>query len=610
MEKLDNQSPAAYIIKIKEYQKEIGNLKKKIQDLENKNKIYQIQIIDFQKEKINVEQDLKNLQNSHQKDKKQIINLEKEVENIDRTEKEKNRLLEISLQNEVNFYKGLHETGLAKVDAADNIIKLNNAQNKYIEDLEDELQKLRSNSDVTICRLKIQHDKHYYDLKQKMMGYIKEAQHNMAKNNADNLELSSKLAILYKNQMLNELENQSIEIQNLIKIKEKQDKLIYALKNEIEVHKSVEKSVLSKNANYINIIKKLEKIINEDKNNKNESNKIDDDNNIENNDKNENEKHERQNTDSNLYFRNMKNFEQIDELKEGNIPILNGDEFNKFYSQIVGDINLKRENYDTKLQNLYNKHNMKLFNDYLNLLKIYKNTSKNYQNLKNKFKTMKDKEKSIQQKFSGILKLYEFALEELLKNDDLKQKKIYLNEKNISSGNFDSFNSKQKYIIITKLVQQLLPLIDDNNEEKEIFILKNSFQNDKINTTRCTMFSHDSSSRVLSMLKINDSNYKSGSDEINSNKTRNVNINLEDSNSIKSSVSNFHKTMNSIYKNNKLKNLELKRHNIFSIDNKKNLYKINNNKPLMKLMKIRNFNSDLDAKNRDNLCLTRNQYFN
>ena len=89
---------------------------------------------------------------------------------LDRTEKEKNRLLEISLQNEVNFYKGLHETGLAKVDAADNIIKLNNAQNKYIEDLEDELQKLRSNSDVTICRLKIQHDKHYYDLKQKMMG--------------------------------------------------------------------------------------------------------------------------------------------------------------------------------------------------------------------------------------------------------------------------------------------------------------------------------------------------------------------------------------------------------------------------------------------------------
>ena len=64
------------------------------------------------------------------------------------------------------------------------------------------------------------------------------------------------------------------------------------------------------------------------------------------------------------------------------------------------------------------------------------------------------------------------------------------------------------------------------------------------------------------------------------------------------------------YKNNKLKNLELKRHNIFSINNKKNLNKINNNKPLMKLMKIRNFNSDLDAKNRDNLCLTRNQYFN
>ena len=536
MQKFNNQVPAAYITKIKIYQKEINNLKLKIQDLENQNKIYKLQIMDFQKEKITVEQNIKSLQDDHEKDKKQIINLEKEVENINRSEKEKNRLLEHHLQNEVNFYKGLHETGLAKVDAADNIIKLNNAQNKYIEDLEDELQKLRSNSDVTVCKLKIQHDKHYYDLKQKMMGFIKETQHNMAKNNADNLELNSKLGMLYKNQMLNELENQSIQIKNLIKIKEKQEKLIYVLKSELKVHKGVEKLVLSNNLNYINIIKRLEKMINKDKNN--ESNNIDDNNNLNNNEN--SEKHERQNTDNNLYFKNIKIGEQGDEQKEDNIPLLDEEEINKFYSQIVSDINFKREYHDIKLQNLYNKQNIKLFNDHVSLLKLYQETSKNNQNLKNKLKTMKDKEKSIQQKFSGILKLYEFALEELLKNDDLKQKKILLNENNISTGNFDSFNSKQKYIIISKLVQQLLPLIDDNNEEKEISILRNSFQNNKINSTKCTMFSPDSSSRLLSRLKINESNYyKSGFNKINTNKNKNKNLNFEDSNSMKSSVSNY-----------------------------------------------------------------------
>ena len=248
--------------KLFEYSNENDYLKEKISLLENKNNTYQNKILDLKcqiKELLEMQQNNRNLTEEKKNFQNRIKNLEKEIIDVTQNIKGENRQTENQLENELIFYKGLHETGIAKVDAADNIIKLNNAQNKYIIDLENELEQLRNNSDVTVCKLKIEHDLHYYNLKKKMMDYVKEIQHNMAQNNKDNMELNSKLNMLYKNQMLNELEHQALQIKALLHIKQKYEKLIFVLKQELDLHKKAEKSFISKNMKYLNIIKDIDK---------------------------------------------------------------------------------------------------------------------------------------------------------------------------------------------------------------------------------------------------------------------------------------------------------------------------------------------------------------
>ncbi len=232
----NNNFPKDIIQKLQDNSEEINLLKEKISILESQNNKYQNKILDLN---LQIKELVKtNIENCHlieQKKnyEKKIESLEKEIIDITSNIKEENRQIENQLENEVVFYKGMQETGMAKVDAADNIIKLNHAQNKYIIDLEKELDKLKNDGDATVCKLKIEHDLHFYNLKKKMMDYVKEISHNMAQNNKDNLELNSKLDMIYKNQMLNELEHQAIQIKELLKIKEKYKKKFFCIKTRI-----------------------------------------------------------------------------------------------------------------------------------------------------------------------------------------------------------------------------------------------------------------------------------------------------------------------------------------------------------------------------------------
>ena len=249
------------IKKLKDNAEEINSLKEKISLLEKNNSAYINKILDLKLQiKDLVESNIKNRALSEEKQSfiHRIKDLENDIINITSNIKSENRQTEKQLENEINFYRGLHETGMAKVDAAENIIKLNNAQNKYIIDLEKELDDLKSNNDINICKLKVEHDLHFYNLKKKMMDYVKEIQHNMSQNNADTLELNSKLSMLYKNQMLSELDYQALQIEELLKIKEKYEKVIFILKQELNLHKRIEKNVLCKNKKYLSVIKNID----------------------------------------------------------------------------------------------------------------------------------------------------------------------------------------------------------------------------------------------------------------------------------------------------------------------------------------------------------------
>ena len=485
-------------------------------------------------------QEKKSLKNRIEELEKELINTLKEKNNEIRLNKNK-------LENEIIFYKGLRDAGLAKINAADNIIKLNETQHNYIVKIEQELEDLKNENDIKMAKLKAEHESNYKKLKKKMIDFIKNAHKKTEKKNASNIELYSKFSMIFRNEILNELENQNKQIQELIIEKEKQNKKIFALTEEIIVHNSIEELLKKKNFKYKAFInnylanknKEKDKIEKEINNNititKNEINK-------------------------NSFDNDICSLSSVDKNKnnvKGNFSYCKSEGFFKTM--------MKRKEY----------------NDYISLDKEYKQSLKNYKILKDKFNTLKDREKSFQKKYFGIIQLYNIALDELVKDEKLIQEKIYINLDNINKGNYDTYTKEEKIKIIRMLIKHLLPLITIQN--MEISKLRKTFTNFdiRINSTELDI------SRNLNLFKHYNNNARNITEDsnniINSNKKFmpifDINLNskvsslLDESNSIKSSFwgsnfknkkdnSKFNKTngfLYSSYNNNSLKKKSLQK---------------------------------------------------
>ena len=591
------------IKKLHDYAEEICLLKEKISILEKENYSYQNKILDLKrqlKEFLEIEMKNRNLNDEKKFCEDRIQNLEKEIIQIKTNCKTENRQVENQLENEVVFYRGLHETGLAKIDAADNIIKLNNAQNKYIIDLEDELSKLRNNSDASVCKLKIEHDLHFYNLKKKMMDYVKEISHNMSQNSKDNLELNTKLGMLYKNQMLNELEHQALQIKELLIIKEKYEKIIFELKQELNLHKKVEKTVLLKNKKYVIIIKDYnENNFNNSEiiNNKNIKEKIS-----------LSEKKNKKNKNPKKYNFNFSENYKNEELDKAQLSIINSIIYNNHYREC--------KNYNN------NRINKKYFDDYISLKKLYDELLKENQNLKETLTTIKDKQKMFNDKYSGILKIYKNALNELLIDEELKNKNINITKEIINSGNYESFSKEQKHIILITLIKDLLPLIDKNYDDSDIDLLRNSFQQSfkfKTSTTLSSKKGNNSSrNNNNNISKLSKLNFRSVLDnKISICENRPFNI-FEKSKQLKTIYNsnngiNSQKTLNNENIENGIKINEFGNNKYSSRNRSLKLFKYiknksNNNKPLRFIYMQNQFKMDY-AQTPVTTCLTKNIFF-
>ena len=431
------------------YEKEIESLNQKISELETDNRNLKIKILELSKMKqiLNqVENNNKILNEVKKKNFIKIKDLENEVLKITEDSKEENRNIQKNLEAEILYYKGLNETGRSKIDNADKIIKLNENQHYIILKLEEKIDEIQKENSNKMNQLQLEHERHYIKLKRQMMDYIQKAQQNMNKNNEYNLELNTKFGILYKNQMLNELEHQSLQIIDLLKLKEKHEKLIYVLKQELETHKQVEYIISKKKNEYLQLAKK-----NIEKNKLNSS-----------------------------INKNIKN--------EKEIPSLNIDS---------GNCLTERNLYNHGAFLILNK---KEYNDYKSLEKIYKELMEEYKLIKNKYNTLKDKEKMFQNKYKGIINLLDEALEELLKDEEIKNRdNIYIDINDLNKGDYEKFTKEEKYSILVVLINRLLPLIQINDNEKKLYLLKDKI-NDiefKMNKTQMTKFSDSSRCQTI-----------------------------------------------------------------------------------------------------------------
>ena len=576
-----------YLSQIKSLKLYINNLETNISDLKTKN-------AELTKRNVN----LSEIININEKEKKtlkdKIEDLQKELINSIKDKTDEMRLNEKNLENEIVYFKGLRDTRLAKIDAADKIIKLNEIQHNYILKIEKELDELKNENDEKMTQLKIEHENNYDKLKKKMIYFIMKSQKEMEKSNSTNIELYSKFSVIFKNQILNELENQNKQIHQLILEKEKQDKKIYALTEEIIVHDSVEKILKRKNFKYQNIINKYMKNKSEEKEKEKEKGKAIE--NIGNNSRNIN------NIENGMHY----SMDKIKNMKKN---------FNHEYNEGFFKTTMNRKEY----------------HDYISLEKEYKQLLKDYQMLKEQYKTFKDKEKLFQKKYFGIIQLYNTALDELVKDEELTKSQIFINLDNINKGDYESYTKEEKIKIIQMLIKHILPLITLQNIE--ILKFRKTFSDLKIKTYSSQFIKYNSNSRNHSLFKEYNNNYKNLTEDSNIgvNKDKkfmaifdqnigNKNIDkinniFDESNSFKSSfwgmnfnkinkeeISKYNKTngfLYSAYRKPKKKGSEIKL-NKRGIFDKELQYKKN---PLLRYMYIQNSNAD-NQRNNTKFCLT------
>ena len=405
------------------YERKIESLTQTVSDLQIENKNLKIKNLELLKNRnyfLQIENNNKFLYEDQKMKGNRIKDLENEVLKVTENGKEESRNLQKNLESEILYYKGLNETSLSKIYAADKIIKLNETQHNIILKLENKIDEIKSENEDKMNKLELAHERHYLKLKKQMLDYIKATQQATSKSNEFNLELNSKFGILYKNQMLNELENQSKQIEDLLKTKERHQKIIWVLQQEIKTHKKIEEMIIKKNNTYLNIAKKSK--------NMNESNEF---------------------------------------LSSKKIPLLN---FMK------GNDCLTERNSNSR--SIFHSLNKKEYHDYKSLEKIYKELLDEYREIKNKYNTLKDKEKNNNIKYKGIINLFNDALDGLMQDEEIKSKKnIYININEINKGNFESLTKEEKYFILVKLLNNLLSLITINAKEEKLISLKDNIKN-------------------------------------------------------------------------------------------------------------------------------------
>ena len=409
--------------RLNDYEKKIESLTQTISDLQIENKNLQIKNLEYMKNRnyhLEIENNNKILSEDQKMKRIRIKDLEEEILKVTEHGKEESRNIQKNLESEILYYKGLNETSLSKIYAADKIIKLNETQHNIILKLEKKIDELKSENEEKMNRLQLAHERHYLKLKKQMLDYIKSSQKLTSKNNENKLELNSKFGILYKNQMLNELDSQSKQIEDLLKIKERHQKIIFVLQQEIKTHKKVEEIITKKKNTYLELSKKT-----------------------------------KENNDSKS------------ELSRNKIPLLNMNRNNCL---------TERNNNDNR--SIFHSMNKKEYHDYKTLEKIYKELLDDYRELKNKYNTLKDKEKTFNNKYKGIIGLFNEALNNLMEDEEIKKEKnIYININEINKGNYENLTKKEKYFILVKLLDKLLSLITINEKEKKLISLKNNINN-------------------------------------------------------------------------------------------------------------------------------------
>ncbi len=350
---------------------------------------------------------------------KEILDLKEKINMLESNfEKYKNEY-DIRYEYDVNQVKYFNQNNQNKIENINKLEQLNKILYNKILSLEEIIQNFKTEEKKKLNEMEIEYEKKLNEIKRTMLKFLKKGE--IFSKSSSNLQnnLSLKLNNLLNKELLNELEYQSYQIEDLLKQRDNLDKIINSYKNDIDIHKNVEKILSEKNQKYTGMIKVL-------------SDKIESINN------------------SRLSSSKNCEKESNNNLKHFKSHSLSNNESNNFsINEIINHPN-KKSNTKLKMENT------------IVLTKEYINKNKQLESLKMKYDTLKSKLDYIHSKYSNILDLFDIALDKVYEDENFKGlKNIFVNVDDFKKCDFELLNIEQKYSIIVLIIKYILPFISN-----------------------------------------------------------------------------------------------------------------------------------------------------
>ena len=391
-------------VEIQNNQKEIFKLKNYITTLEdsffNLQSEYSILLTRYNFI-ISKENGLKNMENQIENKNKEIFKLKESIQNLKSQYEININNLDKKHEQEVNKIKFFNEANLNKIENANHIEKLNEIMYNKILELENKIDKYEKKEDKRIKDKEFEFEVKTYNIKKNLIDLINTGS-NKKKNKMNYLR--EKMNYLQKNELINELEYQSYQIEDLLNQREHLDNIIKRYKNDIRIHSKIENNLAKKNKRYSNIIKILSFKEND--------------------------------------FNSLKKFKtNINEESRNFETGKNNDLLNKTLK-----LNKSKSTF----------YITKSINSQKELLVL----KKEFDNYKSKYNTIKDRLDSIYNKFSNLINILDECLEKIYSENLFNVKEIYFNIDDFKNCDFNKLNWEEKYSIILIIIKNLLPILN------------------------------------------------------------------------------------------------------------------------------------------------------
>ena len=245
---LDLEKKKKYISKLESSFIELQN---KFSDLRSKYFLSSSKEIEYQKMKIVYsEKDLL------------ISELEQELSKIRKKFEIEQRLFNARYQHDIQEVQYLNGQLNKRNENTIKIEKLNDLLYNHTLQLEQKILDYKKEEQKRVQERELEFEKKTNEIKKKMLDFIREGKNLKEKNDQDQYQILQKFSIMNHNTLLNELEFESLQLEDLLKQREHLDKIILKMKYDIEIHKKVEKILINKNKKYTDMLRLLNDIIN------------------------------------------------------------------------------------------------------------------------------------------------------------------------------------------------------------------------------------------------------------------------------------------------------------------------------------------------------------